>query len=178
MVQSWRGRGDSEGLLRQLASTTLSSRLSVQITAIRHRRYLGESEQRLVDIACVAGCAIMFMAMDTDSSGRVDFSEFQVLLAACEAGIDMRQQREIWSSFERDHSNQCSMLGMMIGLQKLNIIGPGVRTTPLLSPTLCCIHPDVYHVVLRGRVCRDNCAGFTTPSVSLSSNCSSRSAWC
>jgi Ca2+-binding EF-hand superfamily protein len=93
--------------------------------------YLGESEERLQTIACVAGCAKMFMAMDTDGSGKVDFSEFQVLVVACKAGLSTRDQRELWTSFERDRSNQCSLLGMMLGLQKLSIIGPAVRPLPL-----------------------------------------------
>lgn len=131
---------DSEGNLRQLSFDDVVFTLICPDRAGKFEieRYLGESEQRLVDIACVAGCAMMFMAMDTDRSGKVDFSEFQVMLAACEAGIDTREQRELWSSFERDRSNQCSMLGMMIGLQKLDIIGPVVRaainTTPNSVP--------------------------------------------
>eukprot|EP01043_Picozoa_sp_COSAG02_P051463 COSAG02_NODE_5418_length_4347_cov_2.780838_2_plen_1026_part_00 len=136
-----RDSDDSEGLLRQLSFDEFVLTLVCPDHAgqFEIERYLGESEQRLADIAAVAGCAMMFMAMDTDGSGKVDFSEFQVLLAACEAGIDMREQREIWGSFERDHANHCSMLGMMVGLQKLNIIGPVVRTTATTACQRCAV---------------------------------------
>lgn len=139
-----RDNDDSDGLLRQLSFDEFVLTLVCPDHAgqFEIERYLGESEQRLVDIASVAGCAMMFMAMDTNNSGTVDFSEFQVLLAACEAGIDMREQREIWSSFERDHSNHCSMLGMMVGLQKLNIIGPVVRTTATAATTNVVPYPS------------------------------------